>query len=402
MSRRSPALTGPAPAPHPARRRHPPVPTGPHRRGDDGRARPDLRREAGLQRVAVRPAAGRARRGRRGDRRLRPLPGSPGRDPAGDAGRPPRRRRRPGGRGLRFGGDAAAAPAVLRRARPRGALPLAVVHRLPAVHPAGRSHRRRGPADRVGHGRGRAARGRHPPHGDGAAGQPEQPDQHRAAHPRADPSGGGAACDRAARRRRGLSRVRHRPRRARRPRPLRRPGQRRRAPDLLEGVGAGGPARRLPRRRPVGRARGRRHAHALLGQHSRAGRRPRRARAARGGGTAGRGRRGRAGAGQQRAGRPGAARPRQPGELRVAADRPDERHTGRGHGAPGRRHPALPERHPGDDGAWARTTTASWPRWRTRSPRCPTPRPRGRPTPRAVAAMAATAATAVADGSRPR
>ena len=93
----------------------------------------------------------------------------------------------------------------------------------------------------------------HPRHRDGAARQPEQPDQHRAAHRRADPPGGGAARDRAARRRRGLSRVRDRPRRARRPRPLRRPGQRRRAPDLLEGVGAGRAARRLPRRRSVGR-----------------------------------------------------------------------------------------------------------------------------------------------------
>ena len=67
MSRRSPAAHRPGAGAAPARRRHPPVPTGPHRRGDDGRARADLRREAGLERVAVRPAAGRARRGRRGD-----------------------------------------------------------------------------------------------------------------------------------------------------------------------------------------------------------------------------------------------------------------------------------------------------------------------------------------------
>ena len=86
---------------------------------------------------------------------------------------------------------------------------------------------------------------------------------------------------RAGRARRGVPRVRHRPRRARRPGHLRRPAQRGGAAHAVQGLGPGRPAGRLPGRPAGGGRRRPQGGHAVLHLRARPGRRARRAAAPR-------------------------------------------------------------------------------------------------------------------------
>ena len=148
--------------------------------------------------------------------------------------------------------------------------------------------------------------------------------------------------------RRGVPRVRHRPRRPRRPGADAGAAERRRAAHLLEGVGAGGPAGRLPGRRGPRGGRGSPRRTCRSASPARPGGR------GRGAGQRGRGARP-VRRGDRRARpahrRPAGARPgrrRQPGQLRLAADGgADGGARGRARG-PGGDHPAVRRGgHPG-------------------------------------------------------
>ena len=124
------------------------LPTRPVGRRGRGRSRRGRCDQAGIERGTVRSAAVGGGRDRRRHRPRQPLPRPRGGRPAVgarrllgvdvDAGH-----RRPG-----FGGDPAADPARIRRARRRGGDVLAVVRGLSGVRPAGRGRGDPGPAAR--------------------------------------------------------------------------------------------------------------------------------------------------------------------------------------------------------------------------------------------------------------
>ena len=404
MSRRSPALTGPAPAPHP---RVAVIP-----RYQPGRTAEATMAAHGLT-SAVKLASNESPFG--------PLPGVLDAVAAatGDSGRYPDHLAETLRATLaaRHGVDADQVAVgcgsvgmlqqlLLSYAGPGHEVlfPLAVVHRLPAVQPAGRRHRRRGPADRVGHGRGRAARGAVTPRTAMVLiANPNNPTStalRTAALTRlveALPATCCSSIDEAYREYVTDPDV----------------------PDALDHFGdrpnvvvlrTFSKAWALAGLRvgylvgdPVGRARGRRHAHALLGQHARPGRRPRRARAARGGGAAGRGRRGRAGAGQQRRW-PAGGCPSRTARATSCGCRPVRRAAALAEamerrGVVTRPFPSGIRVTMGlgeDNDRFLAALADCARRGARRRDRVVGRRRRG------VAAMAATAATAAADGSRPR
>ena len=209
-------------------------------------------------------------------------------------------------------------------------------------------------------------------HAPGLRLQPEQP------HRDGGPAGGAGAVPRrragedAGRARRGLPRVRHRPRRPRRHRAHARPAERRRPAHLLEGVGPGRAAGRLPDRRGPRRRRGGR-ARRTSRSASRCSPRPRRSPRWPARTRCGRrcaavvAERDRLTAALRER---GARRRRQPGQLRLAAAGGADRRrwpppSRRGRSSPGR----SPARASGSPSARPRRTTSSSPRSTTCAPR---------------------------------